>query len=282
MKYTIANLQKEFGTEKQCLNYLFNKRFTNHTCPKCHKAGNYYKVTGRKVFACSCGKDQICPTADTIFHKSKTPLALWFYAIFLMSQAKNGVSAKELERHLGVTYKTAWRMAKQIRQLMSDGGDMFSGTVEMDETYVGGKGRHSDKKGRGRSLDKTPIVGMVERGGNVVARVAPDVSAHSLLALLKLNVEKDTRVVTDSFKSYHRVEEKGFKHDIINHSHEFVRGDVHTNTIEGFWGQLKRGLNGTYHQVSSKYLQDYVNEFAFRFNYRNSDRHQFLVLSERL
>lgn len=156
MKYTIKNLRNDFPNDETCLDFIFKNRWPKGlTCPNCEKK-DFYHVRGRKSYACKCGY-QVSPTEGTIFHKSSTPLTLWFHAIFLMSQSKNGVAAKELERQLGVTYKCAWRMAKKIRLLMSDDDGPLGDNeiVELDETYVGGKAK--GKRGRG-AAKKTPWV----------------------------------------------------------------------------------------------------------------------------
>jgi transposase-like protein len=275
-RYTIKEFKTDFGTEDQCLEYVFHQRFGQHDhCPHCEKKFSYSKVSSKKKYKCAHCGGEIAPLAGTIFHKSSTPLVLWFHAIFLFSVSKNGVSAKELERQLGVTYKTAWRIAKQVRTLFEDDlEDMLKGTVEVDETYMGGKekNKHSSKKlkqGRG-AVGKTPVIGVVERQGKVKAIVAVDTKESTLIHFIKQSVEKNSQIMTDEYKSYNRVSLHGFKHDRVKHSaKEYVVGDVHTNTIEGFWSQLKRSVNGTYHSVSVKYLQQYVNEFAYRYNYRN-------------
>ena len=271
MKYTIKDFQKEFPNDDVCLDYLFTQRFG-------HLAdfNKYYRVKKRKCYAHSETGEQIHPLADTIFHKSSTKLTLWFYAIFLFSQSKNGISAKELERHLGVTYKTAWRMAKQIRELMQQEPSMFGGTVEADETYVGGKGKNN-KRGRGVE-NKTPVFGVVEREGSVSAKAVKNCKASTVMPLIRENVEIGTNLMTDEFRSYGKAGLE-YNHQTVNHgTKEYVHGDVHTNTIEGFWSQLKRSIDGTFHSVSPKYLQAYVNEFAFRYNHRNSSVHVFDLL----
>ncbi|MCX6703057.1 MAG: IS1595 family transposase [Candidatus Wolfebacteria bacterium] len=165
--YSIRDFQKEFPDNNACIEYIFQKKFSNHTCSCGNK--KFYRVKGRKTYACSCGK-QINPVAGTIFEKSSTPLTLWFFAIFLFSASRNGVSGKELQRQLGITYKCAWRIAKQIRALMANDGDMLSGTIEVDETYIGGK-----HKGDGNQFkDKSAIMGMVERDGRIKASVIPN------------------------------------------------------------------------------------------------------------
>lgn len=263
MKYTINQFKKDFPDDNTCLRYIFNNRYPNYICPICGKK-SFYQVKGRKSFACSCGR-QINPTANTIFHKSDTKLTDWFFAIYLFSASKNGVSAKELQRHLGCTYKTAWRIASKIRSLMSQDGDKLSGIVEADETYIGGKGHYS-----GRSTkNKVPVIGMVERSGKAVAKKVSDVQTHILLKTLNENIQFGTRLITDDFGIYNKVGRIGLFHDSINHSKEqYVKGDIHTNTIEGFWSQMKRSIDGTYHAVSAKHLQSYVDEFAYHYNSR--------------
>jgi transposase len=245
-RYTIDTLHLEFPDDDTCLDYMFNLSYGNlSACPSCGVVNpRYYRVRGRKCYACNdCGY-QISPLANTIFHKSETPLTKWFYAIYLFSVGKNGVSAKELERHLGVTYKTAWRMARQIRLMMQQTGSPLSGIVEADETYIGGKTK----------LDR---------------KFSKQADATVTLPFLRANILPGSTLHTDDSRIYSRVK-RDFTHEFVNHSKlEYVKSGVHTNTIEGFWGQLKRSLDGTYHCVSPKYLQLYVNEFVYRYNYRN-------------
>ncbi len=197
--------------------------------------------------------------------------------MFLMSQSKNGVSAKELERHLGVTYKTAWRMAKQIRILMEQKPSMLSGNVEADETYIGGKGKNN-KRGRGAE-NKTAVFGLVERQGDVKAQTVGNVKSATLIPIIAENVEQGSTLMTDEFRSYNASKSYGFGHETVNHSaKEYVKGLAHTNTLEGFWSQLKRSMDGTFHKVSPKYLQAYVDEFAWRYNHRKSEVPLFRLL----
>ena len=277
MKYTIKDFQKEFPNDDVCLDHIFTQKFGERfECPECKKSDCFYRIKKRKSYACSWCGHQVAPTAGTIFHKSATKLTLWFYAIFLMSQAKNGVSGKELERHLGVTYKTAWRMAKQIRELMKQSPSMFTGTVEADETYVGGKGKNN-KRGRGAE-NKTAVFGIVEREGSVIAKAVSDCKAYTVMPLIRQNVRVGANLMTDEFRSYSKAGLE-YNHQTVKHSaKEYARGDVYTNTIEGFWSQLKRSIDGTFHSVSPKYLQAYVNEFAFRYNHRFSSLHLFQIL----
>ena len=270
MKYTIKNLKADFPNDDACLDFIFKNRWPKGvTCPNC-ESKDFYHVKGRKSYACKCGY-QVSPTEGTIFHKSSTPLTLWFHAIFLMSQSKNGVAAKELERQLGVTYKCAWRTARQIRLLMTDDDGPLGDNeiVELDETYVGGKAK--GKRGRG-AAKKTPVFGAVERGGRIKTKVVLNVRKITLNPIIEQMVTKDAVIVTDESNSYNDVKKSGHLHESINHSKgQYVDGDVHTNTIEGFWGQFKRSVHGTYHSVSRKHLQLYLDEFSFRYSHRKSN-----------
>lgn len=193
-----------------------------------------------------------------------------------MSQAKNGVAAAEIMRITGVTYKTAFRMMHQIRKLMRQGASLFEGTVEADETYIGGK--RKGKRGRGAS-GKTPVFGMVERQGRVYAKAVPNVKGSTVMPLIRDHVKIGSTMMTDEYGIYNGSKKAGYKHKRVNHGKkEYVRGNVHTNTIEGFWSQLKRSVDGTHHNVSPTHLQKYVDEHAFRYNLRNSPQHLFCHL----
>ncbi|MFA5133672.1 MAG: IS1595 family transposase [Patescibacteria group bacterium] len=279
MKYTIKNFREDFGTEEKCLNYIFYAKFSKkYVCPSCKKQAGFYKVSGRKCYACAACGQQIHPLAGTIFHKSPTPLTLWFYAIYLFSASKNGVSAKELERHLGCTYKTAWRVGKQIRALMEQKGGMLSGIVEADETYIGG----TRKLKHNKMQNKTAVVGVVERQGEARVRKLEDMSRYSIMGYVKQNVVSGSRLMTDEAQAYYKAK-KDFRHKSVKHSaNEYVRGKIHTNTVEGLWSQIKRSIDGTYHSVSPKYLQDYLDEFSFRYNHRSSASPIFSLLLSRV
>ena len=277
MKYTIKQFRSQFPNDKACLDYIFKARFgSDYICPKCGKR-DFYPIKNRKCYSCACGY-QVHPVANTIFHKSATKLTDWFFAIYLISNSKNGVSAKEVERHLGVTYKCAWRMTKQIRSLMKQGNKQLSGIVEADETFIGGKRRLARK-----NENKTPVIGIVERGGEVKASKVSAIQTHILLKELKDNIKFGSRLITDDFPVYKKAPRIGLFHSSINHSKgKYVEGDIYTNTIEGFWSQLKRSLDGTYHSVSAKHLQSYVDEFAFSYNQRLSGVSVFETLLFRL
>lgn len=265
---TIKEFQAKFPDDATCLAHLFAQEFPHPKCDKCGKVGQFSQNTKRACFSCSCGQSHIYPKAGTIFEKSSTSLHDWFYAIFLMSVSKNGVAARELQRHIGVTLKTAWRMQVKIKEMMQELPPFMSGEVEADETMVGG--RQKGKRGRG-AAGKTVVFGKLERGTKTVSTaIVPNVKATTLLPHFTDSVAKGTKLITDELKSYRKIARiEGMEHDTVNHgSGQYVKGSTHTNTIENFWGQLKRSLDGTHHVVSPKYLHLYVSEFAFRYNNR--------------
>lgn len=270
MRYTIQQFRKDFPSDDVCLDTIFQNRYGDvKDCSSCGVMDTtFHRVTGRKCYACAhCGY-QLHPLAETIFHKSSTALTVWFEAIYMFSVSKNGVAAKELERYFGVTYKTAHRMARQIRSLMSKDGSIggFGTPVEIDETYIGGK--HTRKVGYSK---KSAVFGAVERGGEVRAKHVKSTGARVLIPEVLGTVALGTTIHSDEWGAYKSLPKLGYSHTTVNHSTlEYVRGDAYTNTIEGFWGQMKRSLDGTYHSVSPKYLQLYVDEFVFRYNLRGA------------
>lgn len=271
-KYTVKNFNVDFGTDADCLAYIYNQRHPQGaTCEACGKQGHFRPVKGRRSYACMCGK-QIYPTEGTIFHKSPTSLRSWFFAMFLMTASKNGVSAKELERQIGVTYKCAWRMAHQIRQLLNEELPQLKGTVEADETYFGGLRPMNQK-----FSNKAALIGVLERDGNIIVTSAKHVGKKEVLGQIFKKVDYRAKIVTDESVVYRSLKRAGFDHETVNHAKkEWTRGYVHTNGLEGFWSQLKRSINGTFHHVSRKHLQKYVNEFSYRYNRRKSETPMFL------
>lgn len=265
----IKEFREEFSDEDKCLEYLFNARF---------KVKGYYRVKGRKSYQNSSG-EAIYPLVGTIFEKSSTPLTLWFYAIYLFSVSRNGVSAKELERQLGVTYKCAWRIGMQIRKAMKE-ENLFSGTVECDETYMGGMGRRSNRRD-GRGTTKQAVFGIVERDRKLL-KLMPikNVSGLRLTEAIRENVKEGSTVITDDFASYKWVK-RSYNHHRINHSeghhgYKYKDLNVNTNSIEGVWSIVKRSLKGTHIMVSKKYLQSYLDEYSFRYNHRENLFYQIL------
>ena len=269
-KFSLRQFKRKYGTHQLCLEAIKELRFPDpFTCPKCKTIQKFYPVKGRTAFACnSCG-NHIYPLAGTIFEKSTTPLDLWFFAMYLMVQTRSGTSAKQLERMLGVTYKTAWRMFKQIRMLMADtDGTPLTGTVEMDETFVGGKAKNRVKLWNADTDKKEVIFGAVERGGKAYLKHVPNTGKWTLLKQIQDHVSTEARVITDEYKSYTQLSRLGYRHEFVNHKYEYTRGDVYTQNIENVWSHFKRGITGVYRVVSKKYLQAYVDEYAWRYNNR--------------
>jgi transposase-like protein len=286
LRYTVANFNAEFADDDACLEYIKEQRWPDGitACEKCQQDRKHHRVTGRTAYACQVCGNHIYPLAGTVFEKSTTSLKLWFYAMYLMGSTRCGISAKQIQRETGVTYKTAWRMFKQIRLLLSEDGLQLEGsTVEMDEMFHGGVRRTSSWRD-----NKTPVVGMVERStnkrvGRVVARVAPDTKKMTLRHLAKEYILPKSTVFTDEYVSYDGLENMGYAHRRIRHAQRvYVSGDVHTNTIEGFWSTVKRGIGGVYHNVSAKYLQTYLDEYSFRYNRRDMGNQQFRAILSRV
>ena len=267
-KFTLRDFQTIFPDDDTCLNYIRHKRYPERIeCPSCKNKALFHKIKERKSYACDYCGYQIAPMAGTIFEKSSTSLTLWFYVIYTMAQTRGGVSAKQIERETGVTYKTAWRMCKEIRNALSEDYPPFDGDVEMDESYFGG--RRPGKRGRGAS-GKTAVFGMAQRGGGVETHTVPNVQRNTLMPIIEANVAKGANVHTDEMPSYGILSSKGFNHATVPHAQKiYVLGNVHTNTIEGYWSNVKNGIRGVYHSVSPKYLQHYLNEYAYRYNHRN-------------
>jgi transposase len=268
MRYTLKQMQDTFPDDDACLHFLFRARFRSMpACPNCGvDEPKYYRVKNRKCYECKDCGNQLYPLAGTIFEKSTTPLTLWFHAIYLLSISKNGVSAKELERQIGVSYKTAHRMAKMIRLLMLERGRLGrSGfPIEVDEAYIKGRGKHSNYRD-----NTTPVMAAVEVGGHVRTQVIEHADMKTAMPFIFNNVYKGATIHTDESKIYKQVK-MYYQHGSVRHiAHEFVKDGVTTNHIEGFFGQLKRSVDGTFHAVSPYYLASYVGEFAYRYNHRH-------------
>jgi transposase len=288
LRYTINDFNAQFPDDDACLEYLKEQRHPGGIahCEKCEKERKHYRVTGRPAYACDhCGK-MISPMAGTIFEKSSTSLRLWFYSMYLMSSTRCGISAKQIQRETGVTYKTAWRMFRQIRSLLSETDMQLEGeAVEMDETYIGGRERGHFTRGRtGSKGKKTCVVGIAERnGGRVFAVTSDNASKTSLTKIATEKILPKSTVFTDEWTGYGDLSKHGYEHRRINHSANiYVVGDVHTNTIEGFWSLVKNGIRGVYHSVGKQYLQTYLNEYAFRYNRRNQGNLIFTSVLNRM
>lgn len=293
LRYSVKDFNNEFPTDDSCLQYIADERYPNGMahCAKCGQERKHHKVGNRTAFACDYCGNHIYPLAGTIFEKSTTSLRTWFYAMYLMGSTRCGISAKQIQRETGVTYKTAWRIFKQVRSLLSDGDLQLEGpTVEVDETYMGG--RRKGKTGRPMRGDKvkTPVVAVVQRGGKVVAKAVPDVTSASIMPMIHDHVVPGAVIYTDEFVVYGGIQTMkqadgspmGFRHGTVNHTAgEYVRGHAHTNSVEGFWMLVKTGIRGVYHSVSTKYLQSYLDEYSFRYNRRFMGNQQFRSILER-
>lgn len=278
-QFTIKDFMKQFPDDDACLDHLMTVRYGKTLeCPKCLKPGKFSRLSKVPAYSCPWCGHHIHPMQGTPFERTHTPLQKWFYAMYLFTTTRNGVSAKELQRQLGVTYKTAWRMGHEIRKYMGwvDGEGPIGGKgrnpVEIDKAFIGGK----DIQGQD---DKAIVLGMVERGGEIITRVIPNRREVTVAREIIGVVSRGARVATDEAKAFGNLREYGYAHGTVNHAaKEYVRGEVHTNTIEGFWSWLKRGVNGTHVWVSPKHLPKYLGEFEYRFNLRKQPALMFELL----
>ena len=273
---TVRDFFQMFPDDESCLQHVFESRYgQGYSCPKCERSAKWYRIKAERAYSCQWCGHHLHPTVGTPFQESRTPLQLWFYAIYLFTSTRHGVSAKELQRQLGVTYKTAWRMGHEIRNHMADvdGDDQLSGTVEIDETYVGGK--RPGKRGRGAS-GKTIVFGMLERNGNVMTTVVPNCKRETLVPIIQSNVEAGTEIHTDELTSYKGLDQQGFQHETVSHGiGEYSRDGVHVNGMEGYWAMLKNGIQSTHIHVSGKHLGKYAKEFEYRYNCRKNPAQMF-------
>jgi transposase len=281
--YSLMEFERQYPDDAACLETLVKRLYPKGMfCPRCQAITKHHREAKRPSFACqNCGHHEH-PMKGTIFEDSATSLKLWFYAIYIMSATRCGISAKQLGREIGVTYKTAWRMFHLIRKelLGENDGPKLSGKVETDESYFGGKEgnkhwskRRSSNKG---PVGKTAVWGAVERKGRVVARVLPDTTARTVLPHVQERIMPRSVVFTDEARIYRNLPRLGYEHHRVYHTAGiYVDGDAHTNTIEGFWSLTKNGIRGVYRNVSQKYLQHYLDEYAFRFNRRGHQSPMF-------
>lgn len=296
---TFLDFLLKFPTPEAIIDHFVQVRYGEEQ-PHCSSCGSTQQITQcknrPKFFQCNACNHSFSVFKDTIFEKSRTDLRKWFYAIHLFLNSKKGISGYQLQREIGVTYKCAWRMLKQIRTAMGNiENDPFTNTiVEIDETYLGGKPRKTNERKkksddddsdtpsagnkRGRGTAKTPVVGVLDRENkNVKAYVAhPDrwgfkLTGRQLLKLVQQSAMTSNTIITDEFRSYNLLKENNFNHSVINHSKRYADGELHTNNIESFWSVMKRGILGIYHHVSDQHMQSYVNEFSFRYNHRDNE-----------
>ncbi len=297
--FSLMEFMRLFPDDAACLDQLWRDRFApdgHHAhCPKCERERKFHRTKTRASYTCdTCGL-HIHPQKGTIFERSSTSLHLWFYAMFLMASTRCGISAKQMERELGVTYKQAHKMMKRIRTLMGDDGEPLSGDVEIDETSWGGKPRKPagaspyiaigpDRRAEAAAHReaKPTILGMVERGGRIRFRVIPSRHGAVLSRAVTANVNPDSIIFTDDWASYKPLRRHYIDHRVVNHSAgEYVRGDAYTNTIEGAFGNMKTGMRGVYKKVSPAYLQNYLDEYAWRHNAKRGEGALFAQLLDR-
>ena len=278
--FTIQDFYAQFPDDNACLDHLLEVRYGRESiCPKCGAETRWYRLSKEPAYCCKWCGWHIHPMVGTPFHRTRTSLQKWFFTIYMFTTTRNGVSAKEIQRQCGVTYKTAWRMGHEIRKYMGwvDGDDPLNsgGIVEVDEVFIGGV----DKGSKGPQGDKSIVFGMVERGGDAIMRVVKNRRENTLVPIILKHVPRGTRVATDEHGAYHALAEEGYRHGTVNHARkEYVRGAVHTNTIEGFWAWLQRSILGTHVSVSEKHLPKYLGEFEFRFNLRKAPYLMFDLL----
>ena len=278
--FTVQDFFKRFPDDDACLEHLFRTRFGDKVeCPKCAKIGKFHRVKRHPAYECAWCGFEIFPMVGTPFARTHVPLQKWFYAMYLFTTSRHGVPAKELQRQLSVTYKTAWRMGHEIRKYMGDvdGNPTLSGHVEVDETYIGGRVKGGKKKGiTGRGANKTIVMGILERDGELFTKVVPDASRKSLIPPILENVPEGTRISSDEWPPYKVLGGLGYDHRKVEHgAKQYAKGDTHVNTLESFWSILKRAIKGTHVHVSPKHLPKYLAEFEYRYNLRKQPNLMF-------
>jgi transposase len=276
---TVREFFKQFPTDESCLNHLFDIRFgQSYPCPKCERKTKWFRIKAERAYSCQFCGHHLHPTAGTPFESSRTLLQTWFYAIYLFTTSRHGVSGKELQRQLGVTYKCAYRIGQEIRKHMAevDGEHELYGEVEVDETFVGGV--REGKRGRG-AAGKTIVFGMLQRDGDVMTKVVANVQAKTLLPIIQDNVAEGTKIHSDDHTGYMQLRFRGYEHDVVNHSKgEYARGNAHVNGLENYWKMLKTSIKSTHIHVSKKHLEKYAKEFEFRYNNRKQPKKMFPAL----
>jgi transposase-like protein len=279
----IFRLMSEYDTDGECRATLEELRWPNGvTCPRCDSP-KISRIAARNQFDCDSCRYQFSVLAGTVFQDSKLPLQKWFMAVYLMCESRKGISANQLKRTIDVSYKTAWFLCHRIRSAMVDPNpEPLTGVVEIDETYVGGKAKFMHADVRKRKLGKTGnrdhmtmVLGAIERGGEVRLRIdrRPDHATIQSFVDETISVEEVTAFNTDTARVYQGMgfADENTTHEMVNHNaDEWVRGQAHTNTVEGVWSLFKRSIVGSYHSLSVKHLEAYVGEFEFRFNNREN------------
>ncbi len=265
----LAKLIEHFHSEDKCRVYLEEMRWPDGiTCPRC-SSKSISNIKERRQYDCNACRYQFSVTTGTIFHDTHLPLWKWFLAIYMILESKKGISANQIKRTIDISYKTAWYLCHRIRNAMKGGDSLLDGIVEVDETYVGGKRKGV---GHGSREGKTLIVGAMERGGNICLKIIKHADRKTLHGFIKKHTAPDTEmIITDKWPAYIGIQDHDTDHKIVNHSIEqWVKGEIHTNGIENVWSLLKRSIIGSYHKISAKHLDAYLDELEFRFNNRDN------------
>lgn len=268
----LITLFERYHSDEKCREFLEELRWPNGlACPQCGSK-SVARVPSRKQYDCNSCRYKYSVLAGTIFHDTKLPLSKWFAAVYLMCESRKGISANQMKRTLGVSYKTAWYLCHRIRAAMANanGGGLLSGTIEVDETYIGGT---TAKKGRrGPQADKAIVIGAVERDGEIRLEVINKTDRKTFHGFIgRVAADGTIAIYTDQHASYAGIADHNTVHATVNHSKdEWVRGDVHTQTVESVWSLLKRSIVGSYHQLSFQHLQAYLSEMEWRFNNREN------------
>jgi transposase-like protein len=266
----LISLVERFHSEDKCRDFLEELRWPNGlACLRCGDM-SVSRLHKRDQYECNSCRYQFSVTSGTIFHDSHLPLWKWFATVYLMIESKKGISANQVKRTIGVSYKTAWYLCHRVRAAMTDGTpNLLKGIVEVDETWVGGKRRNV---GHGYRGNKTIVVGAKQRGGEARLQVVDGVDRKSLHQFIREHVAQETEAIyTDEWQAYRGIADEDTRHETVNHHQdEWVRGDVHTNSVEGIWSLLKRSIVGSYHQLSVKHLDAYLDELEWRFNNRDN------------
>jgi len=271
-KLSLKTFLRKYSTDDACLEEIKNFVYPDGiTCPKCNVIRKFYKIDNRMSYSCGVCRAQVYPLKDTVFEKTTTPLRIWFYVMWVMIKTRSGISSRAIARETGVSYKCAFRMCHQLRKLMADDGDPMKGIVESDETYIGGKGANRAYVPDFHEKKKEILMGMLERNGKIHLRHIPNTGKWTMLKNIQENVALSATIYTDQLGGYQQLSKYGYAHRFVNHKKEYViKGtDIHTNSIEGFWSIFKRGVGGVYTHISPKYLQNYADEYGFRYGNRN-------------
>ncbi|MGA7720924.1 MAG: IS1595 family transposase [Ignavibacteriaceae bacterium] len=280
----LLEVQKCFPDEQSCIDYLIHTRWNDKpVCVHCGSDRKIYRINGGKLLKCADCRKQFSVKIGTIFEDSALPLQKWFFAIYVFSAHKKGISSCQLGKDISVRQATAWHMLHRIRESMRPKTmkAQLKNIVEADETYIGGK-KHKGKRGRG-SENKIPVFGMLERQGEVRTMPVEKVNSQTLKGIIRQNVSTDSTLMTDEWTAYNGLNNEFLKHEVVNHGRkEYVRGgSIHVNNIENFWSLLKRGILGIYHHVSPEHLSRYCDEFQFRYNSRKEeDKNRFTTMLE--